>query len=53
MQAHNAQTLAKLDVSYTGPYSIFLNISAILLTFGEFVVAAIAKQTTEIKKKIT
>jgi hypothetical protein len=50
MQVYKTQTLARLELSDTGPYSILLNISAITLTFGEFIVPAIAKQTTEIKE---
>ena len=50
MQVYKAQTLARLELSDTGPYSMLLNISAITVTFEDFIVAAIAKQTTEIKE---
>jgi hypothetical protein len=39
--------LAILELLDTGPYSMLSNISATRLNFGELVVPAMAKQTTE------
>jgi hypothetical protein len=52
MQVQKLQTFAKLEASDTGPYSILLNISTILLAFGEFIVSSIAKLKSKKKNEI-